>query len=39
MKFLHKNLAEGKWFKSSFIEQMANISSEVEKLFYIKIKI
>jgi hypothetical protein len=31
MKFLHKNLAEGKWFKLSFIEQMANIGSEVER--------
>ncbi len=31
MKFLHKNLAEGRWFELSFIEQMANIGSEVER--------
>jgi hypothetical protein len=31
MKFLHKSLAEGRWFELSFIEQMANIGSEVER--------
>jgi len=31
MKFLYKNLAESRWFKSSFIEQMADIGSEVER--------
>lgn len=28
-KFIHKELAAGKWFKLSLIEQMANIGSEV----------
>ena len=31
MKFLYKNLAESRWFKSSFIEQMGDIGSEVER--------
>jgi hypothetical protein len=31
MKFLHKSLAEGRWFELSFIEQMANIGSEIER--------
>jgi len=31
MNFQHKKLAGGKWQKLSFIEQMANIGSEVER--------
>jgi len=31
MKFQHKSLSKGRWFKFSFIEQMANIGSEVER--------
>jgi hypothetical protein len=31
MKFKHKNLAKGRWYKLSFVEQMANIGSEVER--------
>ena len=31
MKYIHKNLAGGRWFKFSFFEQMANIGSEVER--------
>jgi hypothetical protein len=31
MNFTHKNLAEGKWFELSFIEQMGNIGSEVNR--------
>ena len=31
MKYQHKNLAKGKWFKLSFFEQMAHIGSEVER--------
>ena len=29
MKFQHKEAAEGRWFKLSLMEQMANIGSEV----------
>jgi len=29
--FQHKNLAEGRWQKLSFFEQMANVGSEVER--------
>ncbi|MCM8831852.1 MAG: hypothetical protein NC918_06650 [Candidatus Omnitrophica bacterium] len=29
MEFYHKTLAEGRWFRLSFLEQMANIGSEV----------
>ena len=29
MSFIHKELAEGRWFKLSFFDQMANIGSEV----------
>jgi len=29
MNFVHKNLAQGKWFKLSFCQQMANIGSEI----------
>jgi hypothetical protein len=31
MEYQHKNLANGRWEKLSFIEQMANIGSEVER--------
>ena len=31
MSYQHKNLAEGRWNQLSFIEQMANIGSEVER--------
>ena len=31
MKEQHKQLADGRWFKLSFMEQMANIGSEVER--------
>jgi len=30
-KILHKELAAGKWFKLSLVEQMANIGSEVSR--------
>lgn len=31
MTYQHKNLAAGRWSKLSFIEQMANVGSEVER--------
>jgi len=31
MGYQHKNLATGKWVRLSFVEQMANIGSEVER--------
>ncbi|MBI4708067.1 MAG: hypothetical protein HY761_09110 [Candidatus Omnitrophica bacterium] len=31
MSYQHKNLAAGRWDQLSFIEQMANIGSEVER--------
>ena len=31
MKYQHKELAAGKWGRLSFLEQMANIGSEVER--------
>ncbi len=31
MAFQHKELSQGKWKKFSFLEQMANIGSEVER--------
>ena len=31
MKHQHKQLANGRWFNLSFMEQMANIGSEVER--------
>jgi len=31
MSFQHKELSNGKWQKLSFLEQMANIGSEVER--------
>ena len=30
-KFYHKELADGRWRKFNFLEQMANIGSEVER--------
>ncbi|OGZ40467.1 MAG: hypothetical protein A3B04_01515 [Candidatus Portnoybacteria bacterium RIFCSPLOWO2_02_FULL_39_11] len=29
MNYIHKELAQGRWFKLSFFEQMANVGSEV----------
>lgn len=29
--YQHKNLASGKWFEMGFLEQMANVGSEVER--------
>ena len=31
MNIQHKELASGRWFQLSFVEQMANIGSEVER--------
>jgi hypothetical protein len=31
MEYQHKNLANGRWFELSLLEQMANIGSEVER--------
>lgn len=31
MEYQHKNLAGGRWFELSLLEQMANIGSEVER--------
>ncbi|MBF0384325.1 MAG: hypothetical protein HQL27_00485 [Candidatus Omnitrophica bacterium] len=31
MSYQHKGLAEGRWSKLSFVEQMANIGGEVER--------
>lgn len=31
MSVQHKQLAEGRWFTLSFVEQMANVGSEVER--------
>lgn len=31
MNYRHKTLAQGRWFEFSFLEQMANIGSEVER--------
>lgn len=31
MNFVHKELAAGRWLEFSFMEQMANIGSEVER--------
>jgi hypothetical protein len=31
VNYQHKNLAQGRWRKLSFFEQMANIGSEVER--------
>lgn len=31
MTYQHKRLAEGEWFKLDFLEQVANVGSEVER--------
>jgi hypothetical protein len=31
MDFIHKNLAEGRWFEFTILEQMGNIGSEVNR--------
>jgi hypothetical protein len=31
VNFIHKELAAGRWLEFSFMEQMANIGSEVER--------
>jgi hypothetical protein len=31
MSYQHKQLAEGRWYQLSFVEQMAHIGSEVER--------
>lgn len=38
MSYQHKNLAAGSWKQLSFIEQMANIGSEVERALNWRIK-
>ena len=38
MSYQHKNLAAGSWNQLSFIEQMANIGSEVERALNWRIK-
>lgn len=38
MSYQHKNLAAGRWQQLSFIEQMANIGSEVERAINWKAK-
>lgn len=38
MSYQHKNLAAGSWEQLSFIEQMANIGSEVERALNWRIK-
>lgn len=31
LKYQHQDLANGRWFELNFIEQMANVGSEVER--------
>lgn len=38
MSIQHKQLADGRWFSLSFVEQMANIGSEVERALNWKMK-
>lgn len=38
MSFQHQELAQGRWFKLSFLDQMANIGSEVERSLQWKAK-
>lgn len=38
MSYEHKNLALGRWKQLSFMEQMANIGSEVERAFNWRVK-
>lgn len=38
MNYQHKQLAQGRWYQLSFVEQMANIGSEVERALNWKAK-
>ncbi len=38
MSYEHKDLAAGRWSKLSFLEQMANIGSEVERALNWRVK-
>ena len=38
MSYQHKDLAAGRWSQLSFLEQMANIGSEVERALNWRIK-
>jgi len=38
MSYQHKDLAAGRWDKLSFVEQMANIGSEVERALNWRLK-
>ncbi len=38
MSYQHKDLASGRWGKMSFVEQMANIGSEVERSINWRVK-
>lgn len=38
MNYQHKQLAQGRWQKMSFVEQMANVGSEVERSLHWKSK-
>lgn len=38
MSYQHKDLASGRWKKLSFVEQMANIGSEVERALNWQVK-
>lgn len=38
MSYQHKDLAEGRWNQLSFLEQMANIGSEVERALNWRVK-
>ena len=38
MNYQHKDLAAGRWSQLSFLEQMANIGSEVERALNWRIK-
>jgi len=38
MSYIHKNLAAGRWAQLAFVEQMANIGSEVERALNWKAK-
>ena len=31
MSYRHRELAEGRWYSLSFVEQMANVGSEIER--------
>jgi hypothetical protein len=33
VSYQHRGLAEGRWAEFSFVEQMANVGSEVERAF------